>query len=141
VRQWLWYAGQQNWGGALLRTVLRNPGEYPPELEPGSEAERRRRQEDMLRFGVCPGREDDFEASDDDDGESFAEIRSKLSALRCEDLLADIETAWQEDPERIRQWTWYALSFAHGRELFRAAVRNPGEYPPRLKPDGRLIER
>ncbi len=42
VRQWLWYAKKQGWNGALLRTVLRNAGEYPPELEPGSELSRRR---------------------------------------------------------------------------------------------------
>lgn len=42
VRQWLWYAGVRGWSGALLRTVLRNAGEYPPELEPGSELSRRR---------------------------------------------------------------------------------------------------
>jgi len=42
VRQWLWYAKKQGWKGALLRTVLRNAGEYPPELEPGSELSRRR---------------------------------------------------------------------------------------------------
>lgn len=42
VRQWLWYAGKQGWNGALLRTVLRNDGEYPPELDPSSDHARRR---------------------------------------------------------------------------------------------------
>ncbi len=42
IRQWLWYAKKQGWKGALLRTVLRSSGEYPPELEPGSELSRRR---------------------------------------------------------------------------------------------------
>jgi len=42
VRQWLWYAGKQGWNGALLRTVLRNAGEYPPELDPNSPQARRR---------------------------------------------------------------------------------------------------
>jgi hypothetical protein len=42
VRQWLWYAGKQGWNGALLRTVLRNSGEYPPELDPSSSQSRRR---------------------------------------------------------------------------------------------------
>ena len=42
VRQWLWYAKKQNMSGALLRTVLRNRNEYPPELNPDSPAARRR---------------------------------------------------------------------------------------------------
>ncbi|WP_416181042.1 helix-turn-helix domain-containing protein [Bellilinea sp.] len=42
VRQWLWYAGKQGMSGALLRTVLRNTGEYPPELDPNSSMSRRR---------------------------------------------------------------------------------------------------
>lgn len=42
VRQWLWYAGKQGMNGALLRTVLRSPDEYPPELDPDSPAVRRR---------------------------------------------------------------------------------------------------
>jgi hypothetical protein len=42
VRQWLWYARKNGWSGALLRTVLRNDGEYPPELDPSSDQSRRR---------------------------------------------------------------------------------------------------
>lgn len=42
VRQWLWYARCNNWSGALLRTVIRSSGEYPPELDPSSDLSRRR---------------------------------------------------------------------------------------------------
>jgi hypothetical protein len=52
VRQWLWYAKRQGWSCALLRTVLRSPGEYPPELEPGSEADNRRRRADLIKYGI-----------------------------------------------------------------------------------------
>ena len=62
VRQWLWYAKRQGWSCALLRTVLRSPGEYPPELEPGSEADNRRRRADLIKYGVL----DDDELDTDD---------------------------------------------------------------------------
>ena len=59
VRQWLWYAQRNGWSCALLRTVLRSPGEYPPELEPGSEADSRRRRADLIKYGVLDDDGDD----------------------------------------------------------------------------------
>ena len=66
VRQWLWYAKRQGWSCALLRTVLRSPGEYPPELEPGSEADLQRRRADLIKYGIL---DDELEEEEEEEME------------------------------------------------------------------------
>ncbi len=64
-----------------------------------------------------------------------SEIQDELKSLGWRGSLADVEAAWQEDPERVRQWLWYARKENLSGALLRTALRNPGEYPPELDPD------
>jgi hypothetical protein len=64
-----------------------------------------------------------------------AEIKDTLKRLGWRGSLADVETAWQADPERVRQWLWYAGKQGWNGALLRTVLRNAGEYPPELDPD------
>ncbi len=63
------------------------------------------------------------------------EIKDTLKRLGWRGSLADVETAWQADPERVRQWLWYAGKQGWNGALLRTVLRNAGEYPPELDPD------
>ncbi|GAP06177.1 hypothetical protein ATHL_01023 [Anaerolinea thermolimosa] len=63
-----------------------------------------------------------------------SEIQDKFNALGWRGSLADVETAWREDPERVRQWLWYAGVRGWSGALLRTVLRNAGEYPPELDP-------
>ncbi len=63
-----------------------------------------------------------------------ADIRDKLHALGWRGSQADVEAAWREDPERVRQWLWYAAKHGWNGALLRTVLRSNGEYPPELDP-------
>ncbi len=69
------------------------------------------------------------------------EIREKLTRLGWRGPLKDVEMAWREDAERVRQWLWYARKQGWSGALLRTVLRNPGEYPPELDPDSELSRR
>ncbi len=63
-----------------------------------------------------------------------ADIRDKLHALGWRGSQADVEAAWREDAERVRQWLWFAAKHNWSGALLRTALRSKGEYPPELDP-------
>jgi len=69
------------------------------------------------------------------------EIEAKLKTLGWRGSMVDVEKAWQEDPERVRQWLWYARKQGMSGALLRTILRNSGEYPPELDPDSELHRR
>jgi hypothetical protein len=69
------------------------------------------------------------------------EIQAQIKALGWRGSLADVEKAWQEDPERVRQWLWYARKQGMSGALLRTVLRNPNEYPPELEPGSELSRR
>jgi hypothetical protein len=62
------------------------------------------------------------------------EIQAQIKALGWRGSLADMEKAWQEDQERVRQWLWYARKEGMSGALLRTVLRSAGEYPPELDP-------
>lgn len=62
------------------------------------------------------------------------EVKENLQRIGWRGSLEDVETAWREDPERVRQWLWYAGTKGWSGALLRTVLRNPGEYPPELDP-------
>lgn len=64
------------------------------------------------------------------------EIRDRLNWLGWRGPLGDVEKAWQEDPERVNEWLWYAKRNSWSCALLRTVLRSPGEYPPELNPNG-----
>lgn len=70
-----------------------------------------------------------------------SEVKESLGQLGWRGSLADVEAAWREDPERVRQWLWYAKKQGWSGALLRTVLRNPGEYPPELEPDSDLSRR
>lgn len=62
------------------------------------------------------------------------EIEEQIKAFGWRGSLADVERAWQEDPERVRQWLWYAGRQGMSGALLRTVLRSAGEYPPELDP-------
>ncbi len=69
------------------------------------------------------------------------EIREKLKALGWRGSLADVERAWQEDPERVRQWLWYVRKQGMSGAFLRTVLRNVEEYPPELEPNSEARRR
>lgn len=63
------------------------------------------------------------------------EIEAEIKALGWRGSLTEVEKAWQADPERVRQWLWYAGKQGMSGALLRTVLRSPGEYPPELNPD------
>ena len=63
------------------------------------------------------------------------ELIEKLQKLGWRGSIADVEHAWNNDPERVRQWLWYAKSKGMSAPLLRTVLRNEGEYPPKLDPN------
>jgi len=70
-----------------------------------------------------------------DDGNLPEDIIDELKKFDWRGSLADVEKAWREDPERVRQWLWYAKKQGWKGALLRTVLRNAGEYPPELAPD------
>ncbi|NPV86310.1 MAG: hypothetical protein HPY45_09920 [Anaerolineae bacterium] len=68
-------------------------------------------------------------------------VQKQIFALGWRGSLADVEQAWREDAERVRQWLWYAKRQGWNGALLRTVLRNPGEYPPELDPDSALARR
>ena len=70
-----------------------------------------------------------------------SEVKESLEQLGWRGSLAEVEAAWREDPERVRQWLWYAKKQGWSGALLRTVLRNAGEYPPELEPDSELSRR
>jgi len=70
-----------------------------------------------------------------------SEILEALRAFGWRGSLADVEQAWREDPERVRQWVWYAGKQGWSGALLRTALRSRGEYPPEIDPNSKLHSR
>jgi len=62
------------------------------------------------------------------------EIEREIQSLGWRGSLAEVEKAWREDPERVRQWLWYARKEGMSGALLRTVLRSAGEYPPELDP-------
>jgi hypothetical protein len=62
------------------------------------------------------------------------EIEREIQSLGWRGSLADVEKAWREDPEQVRQWLWYARKEGMSGALLRTLLRSAGEYPPELDP-------
>jgi len=62
------------------------------------------------------------------------EIEREIQSLGWRGSLAEVEKAWQEDQERVRQWLWYARKEGMSGALLRTVLRSAGEYPPELDP-------
>lgn len=62
------------------------------------------------------------------------DIRDAFNQLGWRGPMGDVESAWRKDPERVRQWLWYAKKKGLTGALLRTVLRNDGEYPPELDP-------
>lgn len=69
------------------------------------------------------------------------EIETELKSLGWRGSLAEVEKAWREDPERVRQWLWYAGKQGMSGALLRTVLRSAGEYPPELDPNSQAVRR
>ena len=69
------------------------------------------------------------------------EIETELKSLGWRGSLAEVEKAWREDPERVRQWLWYAGKQGMSGALLRTVLRSAGEYPPELDPNSPAVRR
>jgi len=69
------------------------------------------------------------------------EIEADLKSLGWRGSLAEVEKAWREDPERVRQWLWYAGKQGMSGALLRTVLRSAGEYPPELDPNSPAVRR
>lgn len=61
------------------------------------------------------------------------EVQKALNELGWRGSLMDVEKAWREDPERVRQWLWYVRRKNSSAALLRTVLRKQGEYPPYLE--------
>jgi hypothetical protein len=69
------------------------------------------------------------------------EIETELKSIGWRGSLAEVEKAWREDPERVRQWLWYAGKQGMSAALLRTVLRSAGEYPPELDPNSPAVRR
>lgn len=69
------------------------------------------------------------------------EIEAQIKALGWRGPLTEVEQAWRADPERVRQWLWYAGKQGMNGALLRTVLRSPDEYPPELDPDSPAVRR
>jgi len=69
------------------------------------------------------------------------EVETELKSLGWRGSLAEVEKAWREDPERVRQWLWYAGKQGMSGALLRTVLRSAGEYPPELDPNSQAVRR